>query len=137
MNQRIKSLGNSLGASALCIALACATATCATAEDELFEEHHAHEHGVATLEVEAIPGRVYTLQYKNDLNGLWQALGNAHWDIEPHSARPALQMQPAAAPEAAPEAARASAPRSFTGISRPASSPSAPGRRLSAEPRDQ
>lgn len=30
------------------------------------------EGGVATLEVEAIPGRVYTLQYKNDLNGLWQ-----------------------------------------------------------------
>jgi len=29
-----------------------------------------------------------------DLNGLWQALGNAHWDIEPHAARPALQMQP-------------------------------------------
>ena len=29
-----------------------------------------------------------------DLNGLWQALGNAHWDIEPHAARPALAMQP-------------------------------------------
>ena len=29
-----------------------------------------------------------------DLNGLWQALGNAHWDIEPHTARPALAMQP-------------------------------------------
>jgi hypothetical protein len=29
-----------------------------------------------------------------DMNGLWQALGNAHGDIEPHSARPALQMQP-------------------------------------------
>jgi hypothetical protein len=29
-----------------------------------------------------------------DLNGIWQALGNAHWDIEPHSARPALAMQP-------------------------------------------
>lgn len=28
-----------------------------------------------------------------DLNGLWQALGNAHWDIEPHTARPALAMQ--------------------------------------------
>ncbi len=28
-----------------------------------------------------------------DLNGLWQALGNAHWDIEPHAARPALAMQ--------------------------------------------
>lgn len=29
-----------------------------------------------------------------DMNGLWQALGNAHWDIEPHAARPALAMQP-------------------------------------------
>ena len=29
-----------------------------------------------------------------DLNGLWQALGNAHWDIEPHAARPALALQP-------------------------------------------
>jgi hypothetical protein len=28
-----------------------------------------------------------------DLNGIWQALGNAHWDIEPHAARPALAMQ--------------------------------------------
>ena len=28
-----------------------------------------------------------------DLNGLWQALGNAHWDIEPHQARAALQLQ--------------------------------------------
>ncbi len=29
-----------------------------------------------------------------DFNGLWQALGNAHWDIEPHLARAALAMQP-------------------------------------------
>lgn len=29
-----------------------------------------------------------------DMNGLWQALGNAHWDIEPHTARAALAMQP-------------------------------------------
>ena len=28
-----------------------------------------------------------------DMNGIWQALGNAHWDIEPHTARPALAMQ--------------------------------------------
>ena len=28
-----------------------------------------------------------------DMNGIWQALGNAHWDIEAHTARPALQMQ--------------------------------------------
>lgn len=29
-----------------------------------------------------------------DMSGLWQAMGNAHWDIEPHTARPALAMQP-------------------------------------------
>lgn len=28
-----------------------------------------------------------------DMNGIWQALGNAHWDIEAHTARPALVMQ--------------------------------------------
>jgi len=28
-----------------------------------------------------------------DMNGMWQALGNAHWDIEPHAARPALAMR--------------------------------------------
>jgi len=28
-----------------------------------------------------------------DMNGIWQAMGNAHWDIEPHTARPALAMQ--------------------------------------------
>ena len=30
---------------------------------------------------------------KPDFNGIWQALGNANWDIEPHAARPALAMQ--------------------------------------------
>ena len=29
---------------------------------------------------------------KPNLNGIWQAMGNAHWDIEPHLARPALAM---------------------------------------------
>ncbi len=28
-----------------------------------------------------------------DMNGIWQALGNAHWDIEPHLARAALAFQ--------------------------------------------
>lgn len=28
-----------------------------------------------------------------NMNGIWQALGNAYWDIEPHMARPALAMQ--------------------------------------------
>ena len=29
-----------------------------------------------------------------DLNGIWQALGNHHWDLEQHQARAALQFQP-------------------------------------------
>ena len=29
-----------------------------------------------------------------DFNGIWQALGNARWDIEPHMARAALAVQP-------------------------------------------
>lgn len=31
---------------------------------------------------------------KPDLNGIWQALNTANWDIEAHSARPALAMRP-------------------------------------------
>lgn len=29
-----------------------------------------------------------------DLNGVWQAMNSANWDIEPHAARAALQMRP-------------------------------------------
>lgn len=29
-----------------------------------------------------------------DLNGVWQAMNTANWDIEPHAARSALQMRP-------------------------------------------
>ena len=35
-----------------------------------------------------------TASGRPDFNGIWQALGNAHWDIEPHQARAALQMVP-------------------------------------------
>ena len=31
---------------------------------------------------------------KPDLNGIWQAMGNAHWDIEPHMPRAALATIP-------------------------------------------
>jgi hypothetical protein len=31
---------------------------------------------------------------KPDLNGLWQAVNTANWDIQAHSARPALAMRP-------------------------------------------
>jgi hypothetical protein len=38
------------------------------------------------------------------MNGIWQALGNSHWDIEPHQARAALQMVPGpVVPVPAPE----------------------------------
>mgnify|MGYP000715189875 CR=1 FL=1 len=29
-----------------------------------------------------------------DLNGIWQALNEANWDLEMHMARPALQTRP-------------------------------------------
>ncbi|MDE2762293.1 MAG: hypothetical protein OXQ94_14225 [Gemmatimonadota bacterium] len=51
----------------------------------------------AVLPLSAIAQRAdipRTASGRPDLNGLWQALGNAHWDIEPHAARPALAMQP-------------------------------------------
>jgi len=45
-----------------------------------------------------------TASGKPDLNGIWQALGNAHWDIEAHMARAALAMQPGpVVPVPAPE----------------------------------
>src|SRR5262245_45944827 len=31
---------------------------------------------------------------KPDLNGVWQALNTANWDLEPHMAKPALAMRP-------------------------------------------
>lgn len=34
------------------------------------------------------------LNGKPDLNGIWQTLNTANWDLEPHSARPALAMRP-------------------------------------------
>ncbi len=36
-----------------------------------------------------------TVSGRPDLNGIWQALGNAHWDNEPHQARAAHQIEPA------------------------------------------
>ena len=51
-------------ASALFVTLVCATMTVAAAEDELFEEHHAHEHGVASLDV-AVEGSRLVLQFRS------------------------------------------------------------------------
>jgi hypothetical protein len=44
---------------------------------------------------------------KPDLNGIWQALNTAHYDLEAHAARPALALIPAAAPTGAPGTMRA------------------------------
>ncbi len=35
-----------------------------------------------------------TASGRPDMNGIWQALGNAHWNIEPHQASSALQTRP-------------------------------------------
>ena len=35
-----------------------------------------------------------TADGKPDLNGIWQALNTANWDLEAHTARPALAMRP-------------------------------------------
>jgi hypothetical protein len=55
---------NSRGASAVCLTLIFASAMCAATEDELFEEHHAHEHGVATLDV-AVDASQLVLQFRS------------------------------------------------------------------------
>ena len=34
------------------------------------------------------------LNGKPDLNGIWQAINTANWDIQAHSAKPALAMRP-------------------------------------------
>jgi hypothetical protein len=47
--------------------------------------------GTAAATAQDIPR---TPSGRPDFNGIWQALGNAHWDIEPHTARAALAMQP-------------------------------------------
>jgi len=39
-------------------------------------------------------GTIPRLNGKPDLNGLWQALNTANWDIQAHGARPALAMRP-------------------------------------------
>ena len=42
----------------------------------------------------ARPGIPRAASGKPDLNGVWQALNTANWDLEPHAARPALAMRP-------------------------------------------
>ena len=38
--------------------------------------------------------RIPRVAGKPDLNGVWQAMNTANWDLEPHAARPALAMRP-------------------------------------------
>lgn len=90
-------------ASALCLALLCATTMCAAADDQLFEDHHAHEHGVATLDV-AIEASQLVLQFRSP------AMNLVGFERRPRSAQdhaavskvmewlrdPAAQFQPSA-----------------------------------------
>jgi hypothetical protein len=50
--------------------------------------------GQATRQAAARPALPRTAAGKPDLNGIWQALNTANWDIEAHAARPALAMRP-------------------------------------------
>lgn len=43
---------------------------------------------------ETLPDIRRTPSGRPDFNGIWQAMGNAHWDIEPHLARAALATIP-------------------------------------------
>src|SRR4029434_10423004 len=40
-------------------------------------------------------GGIPRLNGKPDLNGLWQAVNTANWDIQAHTAKAALSMRPA------------------------------------------
>ena len=46
------------------------------------------------VEGQARAGAVPRLNGKPDLNGLWQAVNTANWDIQAHMAKPALAMRP-------------------------------------------
>lgn len=48
-----------------------------------------------------------TADGKPDLNGIWQALNTAHFDLQGHAARPALALVPAAGRSGVPGLARA------------------------------
>lgn len=60
--------------------------------------------GVTALAVSLVPGSALTgqsrsgaiprLNGKPDLNGIWQTINTANWDIQAHSAKPALAMRP-------------------------------------------
>ena len=46
------------------------------------------------LEGQTPAPRIPRLGGKPDLNGIWQAMNTANWDLEPHTARAALAMRP-------------------------------------------
>lgn len=91
------------GTRALFVTLLCATTIGAAVEDELFEEHHAHEHGVATLDV-AVDGSRLVLLFRSP------AMNLVGFEHRPRSAQdhaavsqamdwlrdPAAQFQPSA-----------------------------------------
>ncbi len=48
----------------------------------------------SAVEGQARGAGIPRLNGKPDLNGLWQAINSANWDIQAHTAKPALQMRP-------------------------------------------
>jgi hypothetical protein len=50
-----------------------------------------HANGATQAQTQDLPR---TPTGRPDFNGIWQSLGNAHWNIEPHAASAGLQLQP-------------------------------------------
>ena len=50
--------------------------------------------GMSQLPATYVPTAAQKIAGKPDLNGVWRVGNSANWDVEPHAAKPALQMRP-------------------------------------------